>query len=74
MPKIVNDWEEYEKVRGKLIRKTYSAVTKILGEYKRCSKRKNHPLLKDYIATIEESLQDFQKEGFDMYLNINSKM
>ncbi|MGG0201574.1 TnsD family Tn7-like transposition protein [Bacillus anthracis] len=59
--KIVNDWEEYEKVRGKLIRKTYSAVTKILGEYKRCSKRKNHPLLKDYIATIEESLQDFQK-------------
>lgn len=24
-------------------------------------KKKNRPLLKDYIATIEESLQDFQK-------------
>ncbi|MES5866735.1 hypothetical protein [Bacillus cereus group sp. RP32] len=23
--------------------------------------KKNHPLLKEYIATIEESLQDFQK-------------
>lgn len=38
--KIVNGWEKYEKVKGKLIRKTYSTVTKILGEYKRCSKKK----------------------------------
>ncbi|MCZ2970521.1 hypothetical protein NYY93_26255, partial [Acinetobacter baumannii] len=59
--KIVDNWDEYEKNRGKLIRKTYAAVTKILGVYQKCQKKKNHSLLQSYIVTVEESLQDFQK-------------
>ncbi len=50
-----------EKQRGKLIRKTYAAVTKILGVYQKCQKKKKYPLLQDYIATIEGLLLDFQK-------------
>lgn len=40
-----------KKNRGKLIRKTYAAVTKILGVYQKCQKKKNHSLLQGYIVT-----------------------
>ncbi|WP_436866439.1 hypothetical protein [Bacillus fungorum] len=71
--KIVNNWDEYEKNRGKLIRKTYAAVTKILGVYQKCQKKKNHSLLQSYIVTVEESLQDFQKRRVRYLLNTKFK-
>ncbi|HEI9576051.1 TPA: TniQ family protein [Bacillus cereus] len=71
--KIVDNWDEYEKNRGKLIRKTYAAVTKILGVYQKCQKKKNHSLLQSYIVTVEESLQDFQKRRVRYLLNTKFK-
>lgn len=71
--RVVNDWAKYEKIRGKLIRKTYASVTKILGIHKRCLIKERHPVLKEYITTIEESLQDFQKRRIRYVLDTKFK-
>ncbi|MCU5299136.1 MULTISPECIES: TnsD family Tn7-like transposition protein [Bacillus] len=71
--RVVNDWAKYEKIRGKLIRKTYPSVTKILGIHKRCLIKERYPVLKEYITTIEESLQDFQKRRIRYVLDTKFK-
>ncbi|MFF2884700.1 TnsD family Tn7-like transposition protein [Bacillus toyonensis] len=59
--KVVHNWEKYEEIRGKLIRKTYAAVSTILASYNKLAIKQNYPLLVGYISALEESVQDFQK-------------
>ncbi|MCU4770905.1 TnsD family Tn7-like transposition protein [Bacillus toyonensis] len=59
--KVIHEWEKYEEIRGKLIRKTYAAVSTILASYNKLAVKQNYPLLVGYISTLEESVQDFQK-------------
>ncbi|MCM0004588.1 hypothetical protein NBT08_16165 [Bacillus paranthracis] len=59
--KIVEDWEEYEKSKGKLIRKSLGKLDKILAPMNKIQNKEKYPLTEKYISEIVETIEDFQK-------------
>lgn len=59
--KIVEDWEKYEKSKGKLIRKSLGKLDKILAPMNKIQNKEKYPLTEKYISEIVETIEDFQK-------------
>ena len=59
--KIVEEWEEYEKRKGKLVRKAKTSFFKILALPSRYQDIERYPLTIEYISIMVETVEDFQK-------------
>ncbi|MDA1818263.1 TnsD family Tn7-like transposition protein [Bacillus cereus] len=67
--KIVKEWEEYEGRKGNLMRKSYYGITEMVTSIDRDKFQKNYPLTMEYVLTVIETVQEFQKRRVRHLLN-----
>jgi len=69
LEQIDKEWQIFEQSAGKIIRKSFNALSKnILGGSKLKSQSEKFPLTTSFLSTMEESTVDFQKRKLDRAL------
>ncbi|MBH9968629.1 TnsD family Tn7-like transposition protein [[Bacillus] enclensis] len=66
---IINaDWEKNEDIVGRQVRKSYSAIAELMGKPALGSVKEKFPLTNNYVRSIQESVEEFQKRKVDQVL------